>query len=170
MSTASTARSFAKAFWYSRLRSTLVSMGAASLLSVAAPATATAAPAFTQSANARVDSGASAAATFTSGQGAGDLNVVIIAWQGAATAPTVSDTRGNTYTLAVSTTNTGSSNTQAVFFAANIAAAAAGTNTVTASFSSAVTYIDERAAEYSGVATSGALEHVFRCGPVLERR
>ncbi len=40
---------------------------------------------------------------------------------------------------------------QAIYYAKNIKAAGAGTNTVTVKFSGAVPYVDLRAAEYSGI-------------------
>jgi YD repeat-containing protein len=128
------------------------------LLCIAGTAAAYASPTFSQSANALVDSGSSATAVFAGAQSAGDLNVVIVAWSGAGPTPAVTDSSGNAYTLAVSTTNSGSSAVQSIYYASNIAAAGAGSNAVTVSFGSAVTFIDERIAEYSGAATSAALD------------
>ncbi len=83
---------------------------------------------------------------------------VMVAWNGSSTMPSVTDTSGNSYALAVKTSTLDGSNTQAVFYAANIVAAGASSNTVTVSFGSAVAYIDERLAEYSGVSTSDPLD------------
>jgi YD repeat-containing protein len=134
------------------------SIGMTMLLSIAAPAAAYASPTFIQSANTQVDSGSSATATFASAQSAGDLNVVIVAWNNAGPAPSVTDSQGNTYSLAVTTTDSTIATFQAVYYASNIAAASAGTNAVTVSFSYGVTSVDERVAEYSGVATSTPLD------------
>jgi len=60
------------------------------------------------------------------------------------------DSAGNTYQLAVPTA-TGSGISQAIYYAPNIKAAAAGTNTVTATFDAPTLYVDLRALEYSGL-------------------
>jgi YD repeat-containing protein len=136
----------------------MISIGLTMLLGIAAPAVADASPTFIQSSNALVDSGTSATATFASAQSAGDLNVVIVAWTDAGPAPSVTDSQGNPYALAVTTTNSATATTQAIYYASNIAAASAGSNAVTVSFGFAVTSVDERIAEYSGIVTSTPLD------------
>ncbi len=84
-------------------------------------ATASAIPAsagYVQSTSQQTTSGTSESATFSAPQNAGDLNVVIVGWYGAGVAPTVTDSKGNTYTLAVTTTNSGSSTVQSIYYAA----------------------------------------------------
>jgi len=103
---------------------------------------------------------ATLSATFTSAQTAGDLNVVAIGW-GSSTVgiSSVTDTKGNIYTLAVGpTTMSGLAATTTIYYAKNIAAAAAGANTVTVTFNSAVPFPDIRMAEYSGINTSSPLD------------
>ena len=58
--------------------------------------------------------------------------------------------RGNVYQLAVPTAR-GSGISQAIYYAKNIKAAAAGANTVTVTFNTATPYVDLRALEYSGL-------------------
>ena len=62
----------------------------------------------------------------------------------------VTDSAGNIYRLAVPTAR-GQGLSQAIYYASNIRAAAAGTNTVTVTFNTATPYIDIRALEYSGL-------------------
>ena len=67
------------------------------------------------------------AVTFTATQVAGDLNVVVVGWNDStATVSTVTDTSGNTYTLAVGPTVVSGTLSQSIYYAKNIAAAAAG--------------------------------------------
>ena len=48
--------------------------------------------------------------------------------------------------------------TAAIYYAPNIAAATAGANTVTVTFSAAVPFPDARIAEYSGISTSNPVD------------
>jgi Abnormal spindle-like microcephaly-assoc'd, ASPM-SPD-2-Hydin len=92
--------------------------------------------------------------TFTAAQTAGDLNVVVVGWFNTTPVGTVTDSSGNTYTLAVGPTTTSSSPWpiwQSIYYAKNIAAAGAGTNSVTVTFSTAAQYPDIRILEYNGV-------------------
>src|SRR5207245_3275629 len=92
--------------------------------------------------------------TYTVGQSAGDLNVVIVGWNDSTTAvASVSDTTGNSYTLAVGPTVRpgpvgGGGMSQAIYYAKNIAGAAANENVVTVRFSAAASYPDVRILEY----------------------
>ena len=89
--------------------------------------------------------------TFTSAQNAGDLNVVAVGWtNGPATVGSVTDRSGNIYTLAVGPTVQNGFASQSIYYAKNIAAAAAGANIVTVAFSSAASTPDIRILEYSG--------------------
>ena len=89
--------------------------------------------------------------TYTGAQTAGNTNILAIGWNNATSNITsVTDSAGNTYQLAVPTAR-GSGVSQAIYYANNIKAAAAGTNTVTATFNTATPYVDVRALEYSGL-------------------
>jgi chitodextrinase len=89
---------------------------------------------------------------FTTAQGAGDLNVIVVGWNSSSgSVVSVTDTRGNTYAPAVGPTITAGFATQSIYYAANIGAAAAGANAVTITFSQAVPFADIRIAEYSGL-------------------
>ena len=93
----------------------------------------------------------SVAVKYKTAQSAGDLNVIVVGWNDAsATVKTVSDSTGNAYTLAVGPTTTGGALTQSIYFAKNIAPAAAGSNSVTIAFSKSASYPDIRILEYSG--------------------
>ncbi len=71
---------------------------------------------------------ASVPVTFTAAQTAGNMNVVVVGWNDTtSTVSSVTDSRGNTYTLAIGPT-TGTGLRQSIYYAKNIAA---GTNTVT---------------------------------------
>jgi hypothetical protein len=74
-----------------------------------------------------------------------------VGWNDAtSTITSVTDSAGNTYQLAAPVRR-GTALSQAIYYARNIKAAAAGANTVTARFSSAVPYADVRIAEYRGL-------------------
>ena len=88
---------------------------------------------------------------FTAAQAAGDLNVVAVGWNDStATVSTVTDKSGNTYTLAVGPTIQNGVATQSIYYAKNIAAAAAGANMITVTFSTAAVFPDIRILEYKG--------------------
>ncbi len=90
--------------------------------------------------------------TYTRSQTAGNLNVVVVGWNDAvAQVNSVVDSKGNAYFLAVGPTVQSGTQTQAIYYAKNIAAAAANSNTVTVSFSQAAASPDVRIAEYSGI-------------------
>ena len=93
----------------------------------------------------------SVAVTYTGAQTAGNTNILAIGWNNATSNITsVTDSAGNTYQLAVPTAR-GTGVSQAIYYAPNIKAAAAGTNTVTVTFNTATPYVDIRALEYSGL-------------------
>src|SRR5262245_5852680 len=88
---------------------------------------------------------------YTSAQTAGNTNILAIGWNNATSNITsVVDSAGNVYQPAVPTER-GNGLSQAIYYATNIKAAAAGTNTVTVSFNTATPFIDIRALEYSGL-------------------
>jgi hypothetical protein len=89
--------------------------------------------------------------TFNAAQSAGNLNVVAVGWNDSkATVTSVVDSKGNTYTRAVGPTIVRSTLSQSIYYAKNIAAATAGSNAVTVTFSRAATAPDIRILEYSG--------------------
>jgi chitodextrinase len=97
--------------------------------------------------------------TYTAAQTAGDLNVVVVGWNNSTSSVTsVTDSRGNTYLVAVGPTTSAGNATQVIYYAQNIAAAAASANTVTVSFNTTVNYPDVRVLEYSGISASSALD------------
>ncbi len=79
----------------------------------------------------QANSARAVSAPFTLAQAAGDLNVVVIGWgDTTSTITSVTDSAGNTYAPAVAPTQ-GTGLTQAIYYAKNIKASAANTNTVT---------------------------------------
>jgi hypothetical protein len=98
---------------------------------------------------------ASVAVTYTVAQTAGNLNIVAVGWNDTtSTVSTVSDSRGNTYALAVGPTS-GTGLRQSIYFARNIAA---GSNTVTVTFNQAAAFVDLRVLEYRGLDTANPLD------------
>ena len=96
---------------------------------------------------------------FTGAQTAGNLNVVIVSWNDStATITSVTDTIGNTYAVAAAPVVQSATASQAIYYAKNIAAAAAGANTVTINFNTGARHPDIRIAEYSGVDPLNALD------------
>jgi hypothetical protein len=96
---------------------------------------------------------------YTGAQTAGNLNVVVIGWSNATSqVQSVSDSRGNSYALAAGPTVQPGIQSQAIYYAANIAASAASTNTVTVTFNAAASYPDLRIAEYSGLSVTAPLD------------
>ncbi len=97
--------------------------------------------------------------TFDSAQTAGNLNVVIVSWNDpTSTLVSITDTQGNTYSKAIGPTLSAGHETQYIYYAKNILAAAAGANTVSVVASTAVPYPDIRIAEYSGIDTVNPLD------------
>src|SRR5262249_10555431 len=91
----------------------------------------------------------------------GNLNVVMVGWADTATHTiTVTDSKGNAYALAVGPTVFAGSQPLAhsIYYAKNIAAATAGSNTVTVSFSPAVQFPAVRIAEYTGIDPTAPLD------------
>ena len=89
--------------------------------------------------------------TYTSAQVVGDTNILAIGWNNATSNITsVTDSAGNVYQQAVPTAR-GSGLSQAIYYATNIKAAAAGTNIVTVTFNASTPFVDIRALEYSGL-------------------
>jgi hypothetical protein len=98
---------------------------------------------------------ASVATSYPLAQTAGNLNIVAVGWNDTtSTVSSVTDTRGNTYTLAIGPT-TGTGLRQSIYYAKSIAG---GSNTVTVTFNQAAAYVDVRVLEYSGLDTSSPLD------------
>ena len=94
--------------------------------------------------------------TYTGAQTAGDLNLVVVGWNDTtATISSVTDSKNNSYSLAVGPTSIAAANggplTQSIYYAKNIAAATAGANVVTVKFTTAAVDPDIRVLEYSGL-------------------
>jgi hypothetical protein len=96
---------------------------------------------------------------YTSAQTAGNLNVAVVGWNDTtAKVSSVKDTKGNTYTLAVGPTLRSGALSQSIYYAKNIAAATAGANSVTVTFTTAAAYPDIRIVEYSGLDPTNPLD------------
>jgi hypothetical protein len=86
--------------------------------------------------------------TYPSAQIAGDMNIVVVGWNDTtSTVQSVTDSAGNNYSLAIGPTS-GSALRESIYYASGIAA---GSNTVTVTFSKAAAYPDIRILEYKGV-------------------
>src|SRR5882762_11999913 len=95
---------------------------------------------------------ASVTVNFLTAQAAGDLNVVAVGWNDTtATVSSVTDTQGNSYARAVGPTTHPGLLSQSIYYAKNIATAAAGANSVTVRFNVAARYVDIRIHEYAGL-------------------
>ena len=124
---------------------------------VARPAAATIA--FVQEAGLNPNTGSPVSVTFTAAQTAGNFNVVTVAWDDTtSTVLSITDTKGNTYVQAGTSTTISGIVTQQVYYATNIAAAAAGANTVTVVYSKSVTYPEVKITEYSGISTTSPFD------------
>jgi glucose/arabinose dehydrogenase/PKD repeat protein len=96
----------------------------------------------------------SVAVTYGSAQAAGDLNVVVVGWKDSTAAvASVTDSKGNAYSLAVGPTIQPGLATQSIYYAKNIVAAAANGNTVKVLFNAPAAFPDIRILEYSGLDT-----------------
>jgi hypothetical protein len=119
-------------------------------------------PAFVQAAYKVPQTGQVAVAVaYAKAQVAGDVNVVVAGWSDSTAAVTsVTDTKGNAYALAVGPTVRAGCCTQSIYYAKNVAAAAAGANTVTVRFGSAARYADIRILEYAGLDAASPVDVV----------
>lgn len=98
---------------------------------------------------------------YSSAQIAGDTNVIVIGWNDAtSTISSVADTSGNSYAVAAPVVRDSTDGiSQAIYYAKSIAAAAAGANSVTVTFSAAVPYPDVRILEYKGLHPTSPLDN-----------
>src|SRR5262249_41638036 len=89
---------------------------------------------------------------FTGAQTAGNLNVVVVGWSDTTNQiSSITDTKGNVYVLGIGPTLMAGVQSQAIYYAANIAASTANGNTVTVRFSNSVPFPDVRILEYSAI-------------------
>ncbi len=89
---------------------------------------------------------------YTAAQVAGDLNVAVVGWNDTvATISSVADSQGNGYTLVAGPTQVAGTIQQAIYYAKNIAGAAANANVFTVSFNGPASSADVRILEYSGL-------------------
>src|SRR5205823_196633 len=96
------------------------------------------------------------AVAFTGAQTAGNLNVVAVGWgDTSSTISSVTDSRGNIYSLAIGPTSNSAGLRQSIYYAKNIAA---GSNTVTVRFNQAAAYPDVRILEYVGADPNNPLD------------
>jgi hypothetical protein len=101
------------------------------------------------------NSASSLAVPYLSAQTAGNLNIVVVGWNdGTSVVSSITDSKGNIYARAVGPT-VGTKLTQSIYYAKNIAA---GTNTVSVTFNTAVLYPDVRVVEYSGADKANPLD------------
>src|SRR5579862_2225234 len=92
---------------------------------------------------------------FPSAQTQGNLNIVVIGWNDTTTTvQSITDSLGNTYTLAVGPTK-GTSLTQSIYYAKDILG---GSNSVTVTFSAPAEFPDVRILEYTGADTTSPLD------------
>ena len=88
---------------------------------------------------------------YVNDQTAGDTNILAIGWNDTtASIVSVTDGAGNVYQPAVATFS-GNGMSQAIYYAPNIHAAAAGSNQVTVTFNQPAVFVDLRITEYSGL-------------------
>jgi len=100
-------------------------------------------------------SGTSVAIAYPAAQTAGDLNVVAVMWgDTTSSVSSVTDSKLNTYTLAVGPTKA-TGLTSAIYYAKNIAG---GSNTVTVKFSPSASYPNVNVLEYSGLDPANPLD------------
>jgi uncharacterized protein YciI len=89
---------------------------------------------------------------YAGAQTAGNLNVVIVGWNDStAHVASLKDSKGNVYQSAIGPTLMTGFLSQSIYYAKNISAAAAATNSVTVTFNVAAAYPDIRILEYSGI-------------------
>jgi len=100
-------------------------------------------------------SGLSIRVAYRAVQAAGNLNIVVVGWNDTCAAvKSITDSRGNRYTLAVGPT-AGTALTQSIYYAKNIPG---GSNTVTVTFNRTAAYPDVRVLEFAGVDQTSPLD------------
>jgi chitodextrinase len=97
-------------------------------------------------------------ATYASSQVAGNTNILAIGWNDTtATLTSVTDSAGNLYQQALATYR-GNGMSQAIYYAANIHVASAGSNQVVVTFNQPAVYVDLRITEYSGLSQTNPFD------------
>ena len=113
---------------------------------------------FIQGASADPQGGfASITVPFTAAQTPGDLDVVIVGWNGTPAVSGVGDTAGDAYALAVGPTTVPGHNSQSIYYAPNIKG---GANSITVNFTGSASFPDIRILEYSGIAAVNPVDVV----------
>ncbi|MES1192309.1 MAG: RHS repeat domain-containing protein, partial [Steroidobacter sp.] len=116
-------------------------------------------PTYVQGNSYGVSSGSSVSTTFTGAQTAGNINIVVLSWFSQTPhAVTITDSSGNVYSLAASPQSASSGGTTSIYYAKNIAGAAANANTVTVTLDSSDSFVELSVAEYSGIDTVNPLD------------
>lgn len=122
-------------------------------------ATSSTSPLYLQGAISIASSGSSISQAFTSSEVATDTNVIGIEWYHSTAAPPISsvtDTNGNTYTLASVTGPT--TNKTAIYYCSGVIA---GADTLTVTFSGAINYASIAVAEYRSLGAFDAASSSF---------
>ncbi|HYS11315.1 MAG TPA: fibronectin type III domain-containing protein [Myxococcales bacterium] len=116
-------------------------------------------PTFQQGNYATPQSGkTSVVVSYDSAQWAGDTNVVVVGWNDSdVQVNSVTDTKGNAYSIAIGPTVIPGL-TQAIYYANAIASANASENKVTVAFSGSAQYADIRILEYRGLAPGNPVD------------
>jgi hypothetical protein len=99
------------------------------------------------------------AVPYAAPQMAGSLNLVVVGWHDpSAQVLSVADSNGNLYQRAVGPTTSPDIGSQSVYFASNVAAAAAGINSVAVTFTSPAALAEIRIIEYQGIEPSNVID------------
>ena len=110
---------------------------------------------FVQQATANPSSSSQVSQSFISAETAGDLNVIVVsAADPTSNVTSITDTQGNTYTLAVGPTRTANLS-QWIYYAADVKA---GTDTITAHFNQTANFPEIRMLEYAGADTTNPFD------------
>ena len=134
-----------------------IGLWALALFGVAAPVAA--ATPYVQGAYQDPASASTLSVKYAAAQAAGDLNVIVVGWNDSTSGVnSITDSNHNIYLVAAGPTTSPGAGTQVIYYAQNIAGAAAGANTVTVTFNTTVKFPDLRIVEYSGISTSSALD------------
>lgn len=105
---------------------------------------------------------------FSQAQTLGNTNIVWILTNSAASVSSITDTLGNTYTLAACGGGTNPQANLFLYYSLSIAAAGAGANTITVALSAAPTYRVILASEYSGLLAFDACHGANGSGTALD--
>ena len=102
---------------------------------------------------------------YAAAQVAGDTNVVAVGWSDITTSVvSVTDTAGNIYTPVIGPTRQSGAQSQSIYVANNVKAAAANANSVTVTFSAAANYPNVRVLSYRGLDPAAPVEAAVGAG------